>query len=60
VILVATLADALVFQWWAAVFDVRTLDLSPLGLATRATVNAVVGVALFELLDRRLPREGRA
>ena len=49
------LADSL-----AAVFDVRTLDLTPLGLATRATVNAAMGVALFEFLDRRLPREGRA
>jgi rod shape-determining protein MreD len=60
VLLITTLADALVFQWWTTVFDVRTLELTPLGLATRASVNAVVGVALFELLDRRLPREGRA
>jgi hypothetical protein len=53
-------ADALIFQWLAAVFDVRTIDLTPLDLATRATVNAAVGAALFEFLDRRLPREGRA
>ena len=52
----ATLGDAVVFQWLAAVFDVRVLDLSPLALASRATVNAVVGALLFELLDRRLAR----
>ncbi|HSB60792.1 MAG TPA: rod shape-determining protein MreD [Vicinamibacteria bacterium] len=56
VLLVATLADAVVFQWLAAVFDVQVLDLSPLALASRATVNAVVGALLFELLDRRLAR----
>jgi rod shape-determining protein MreD len=60
VLLLTTVADALIFQWLATVFDVRTLDLTPLDLATRATVNAAVGAALFELLDRRLPREGRA
>ncbi|HEX9203671.1 MAG TPA: rod shape-determining protein MreD [Vicinamibacteria bacterium] len=56
VLLLATLGDAVVFQWLAAVFDVRVLDLSPLALASRATVNAVVGAVLFELLDRRLAR----
>jgi cell shape-determining protein MreD len=56
VLLVATLADALVLQWLAAVFDIRVLDLSPLALASRATVNAVIGAFLFEVADRRLAR----
>lgn len=56
VLLLATLADALAFQWMAAVFDIRVLDLSPLALASRAAVNAVAGALLFELLDRRLAR----
>lgn len=60
VLLLATVGDALIFQWLATVFDVRTIDITPLDLATRATVNAAVGAALFEYLDRRLPREGRA
>jgi rod shape-determining protein MreD len=59
-LLVASLADALLFAWLASVFDVRTVALSPLALASRATVNAAVGVALFELLDRRFRREGMA
>jgi rod shape-determining protein MreD len=56
VLLLATLGDAVVFQWLAAVFDVRVLDLSPVALGSRATVNAMVGAVLFELLDRRLHR----
>jgi cell shape-determining protein MreD len=60
VLLAAAAADALLFQWLAAVFDVRVIDLGPLGLLWRATVNAGLGVGLFELLDRRLPREGEA
>jgi rod shape-determining protein MreD len=60
VLLAAAGADALLFQWLAAVFDVRVLELGPLGLLWRATVNAALGVALFELLDRRLPRESEA
>jgi len=56
VLLLATLADTLAFQWLAAVFDVPVLDLSPLALASRATLNAVAGAGLFELLDRRIAR----
>jgi rod shape-determining protein MreD len=56
VVLLATIADALVFQWLAAVFDVRVLDLSPTALVSRATVNAVIGAFLFEVVDRRLGR----
>jgi rod shape-determining protein MreD len=59
-LLLAVLADALLFAWLASIFDVKTAVLSPLSLASRATVNAAVGVALFELADRRLRREGVA
>jgi rod shape-determining protein MreD len=59
-LLVAALADGLLFSWLASAFDVRTMALSPLALASRATVNAAVGVMLFELVDRRLRREGAA
>lgn len=59
VLLTTTVADALMFEWLAAVFDVKTLGLSPSGLFTRAAVNAVLGVALYTVLDRRLPREER-
>lgn len=60
VLLAASAADTFLFQWLAAVFDVRVIDLGPLGLLWRATVNAGLGVALFEIVDRRLPREGHA
>jgi rod shape-determining protein MreD len=59
VVLVAALADALLLAWLAGVFDVRTQHLSPTSLATRAAINAAVGVVLFEVVDRRLRREGR-
>jgi rod shape-determining protein MreD len=60
VLLSAAAADTVIVQWLAAVFDVRVIDPGPLGLLWRATVNAGLGVALFELIDRRLPREGHA
>ena len=60
VLLAASAADTLLFQWLAAVFDGRLIEMGPLGLLWRATVNAGLGVALFELVDRRLPREGHA
>ena len=60
VLLAAAAGDALLFEWLAAVFDVKAVGLSPMGLLWRATVNAGLGVALFELADRRLPREGPA
>ena len=59
-LLLAVVADALLFAWVASVFDVRTAVLSPLALASRATVNAAVGVVVFELVDRRLRRESLA
>ena len=60
VLLAAAAADTLLFQWLADVFEVRVIELGPLKLLWRATVNAGLGVGLFELLDRRLPREGEA
>jgi len=60
VLLAASAADSFLFQWLAAVFDVRVVDLGPLAMLWRATVNAGLGVAIFEIIDRRLPREGHA
>ena len=54
VVLLATVADALLVQWLASVFSIPTTGLSPLGLVSRATLNALVGGLLFALLDRRL------
>jgi hypothetical protein len=54
VLLLATVADALLVQWLASVFSVGVDLLPPLGLASRATLNAVVGGLLFALIDRRL------
>lgn len=60
VLLVATAADALIFNRLAAVFDVTAYALSPLGLLVRAATNAVVGIVAFEAIDRRLnPRSRR-
>lgn len=55
-LLAAALCDALLFAWLCAVFDVKTAALSPIALASRATVNAAIGVVLFEVLDRRFRR----
>jgi len=56
VLLVATVVDAVLFEQLAAIFDVRAYELSTGGLATRATLNAVIGVLLFEVVDRRRRR----
>jgi rod shape-determining protein MreD len=56
VLLVATVGDAVLFQWLASVFDIPVSDLSPGAILSRATVNAALGTALFELIDRRWPR----
>ena len=57
VVLLATLADALLVQWLASVFSVEATALTPLALASRATVNALGGGLLFALIERR--RQGR-
>jgi rod shape-determining protein MreD len=54
VVLLATVADALLVQWLASVFSVATTGLPPLALLARATLNAFVGGVLFTLVDRRL------
>lgn len=60
VLLATTVADSLLLEALAGVFDVRTSGLSAGGLLARASVNAVLGVSLYAVLDRRLPREERA
>lgn len=60
VLLVTTFADAAIFHSWAGVFDVRVVELSLTGLLSRATVNAAVGVVLYQLVDHRVRREAGA
>jgi cell shape-determining protein MreD len=59
VVLLATVADALLVQWLASVFSIEAQALSPLALATRATLSALVGGLVFALVDRRLTRSLR-
>jgi rod shape-determining protein MreD len=56
VVLLATVADALLVQWLASVFSVDASGLSPVALASRATLNALAGGLLFALVDRRRQR----
>jgi hypothetical protein len=56
VVLLATIADALLLQWLASVFAVEAAGLSPVALASRATLNALAGGLLFALVDRRQQR----
>ena len=56
VVLLATVADALLVQWLASVFSVEAAGLSPVALASRATLNALAGGLLFALVDRRQQR----
>ena len=56
VLLLATVADALLVRWLVSVFSVEATALPPLALATRATVNALAGGALYALVDRRRER----
>ena len=54
VVLLATVADALLVQWLASIFSIEATGLSPLNLASRATLNALAGGLVFALVDRRL------
>jgi len=54
VLALATIMDAVIFNRLAAVFDVSAYALSPGGLLVRALINAVVGIMIFETIDRRL------
>ena len=53
VVLLATVADALLVQWLASVFGVDLRGLPPLALAARGTLSALVGGLLYALVDRR-------
>jgi cell shape-determining protein MreD len=53
----ATLADALLFERLARLFDVTLGELTITGLLARAAVNGAIGAVLFEAASRRL-REG--
>lgn len=59
VVLLSTVADALLVAWLASVFSVAAAPLSPLALASRATLNALAGGLLFALVERRLRSERR-
>jgi rod shape-determining protein MreD len=56
VVLLATVADAALVLWLVSVFSLEATGLSPLALASRASVNALVGGLLFALADRRRER----
>jgi len=56
VVMLASVADALLLQWLASVFSLEALFLPPLALATRATLSALIGGLLFALVDQRLAR----
>jgi hypothetical protein len=53
VLFVATAADALIYAKLASVFDVASYDVTPAGILARAMVNALVGVAAYEVVERR-------
>jgi cell shape-determining protein MreD len=52
-VFVATLLDALLLERLALMFEVPIAELSFAGLVGRANANAIAGVALLELLERR-------
>jgi rod shape-determining protein MreD len=56
VLLLATVADVLLVLWFASVFAIEAAPMSPMTLASRASLTAVVGGILFALIDRRLQR----
>ena len=53
-LLLATLTDAFLVLWLASVFSVEAASLSPLALASRASLNALAGGLLFAVVERRL------
>lgn len=53
ILFAATLADALLFERLAAFFELQVAELSFPGMVGRATVNAIVGAGLYELVERR-------
>lgn len=53
VLFLATAADTVIYVQLAAVFDVASYPVTPLGILVRAVVNAVLGVAAYEVVERR-------
>jgi rod shape-determining protein MreD len=60
VLLLAVLLDAALLASLAAAFDVAVAPLTATGLAARAVVNAALGAACFELVERQRRRWRRA
>jgi rod shape-determining protein MreD len=60
VLVTATLADSLIAHSLSSVFGISPAELSTWGLAARGVVNALSGVLLFALVDRRFRRDGHA
>jgi rod shape-determining protein MreD len=60
VLFTASVIDAILFSQLAVMFEVQILPLSALGTVSRAALNAGVGLAVFELMERRFGRERRA
>lgn len=54
VLFVATVVDALAFAQLSALFDVPVLPLSLGGLLARASLDALLGLAVYEVLERRV------
>jgi rod shape-determining protein MreD len=54
VLLLAATAEALLIQWLASVFAIEASPMSPVTLAARATLTAVVGGVLYAMIDRRV------
>jgi hypothetical protein len=59
VLLGAAVFDALFLWGLASTFDVALTPPTASSLALRALINALLGVLLFELLERRVLRRGR-
>jgi rod shape-determining protein MreD len=55
-LLVAVVADALVFRQIAMVFEIPAGGLSPFGLLARSTVTALLGTLAFEAVEMRRRR----
>lgn len=53
ILFAAALTDALLFERLTAVFELPVLELSFVGMLGRATVNAIAGAGIYELVERR-------
>jgi rod shape-determining protein MreD len=60
VLFTASVIDAILFSELAVLFDVAALRLSPLGIVSRAALNAGVGLGVYEIVERRFGRERRS